>query len=104
MELTRITINNKEYPLYFDLNALEQIQERYKSLDISKKLTQIKEVKWILTLAINEGIAYENYMFEQKNKLLTEKELGLMMNFKDLQRPDLAEAILKAFNGEEQKN
>ena len=69
-----ITIKGVEFPMAFNLNVLEAIQEKYGSLDVwqnkiqpKKGEAQIKDIKWTLVTFINEGIEIENEQGEKKN-------------------------------------
>jgi hypothetical protein len=92
-----ITIKGVEFPMAFNLNVLEAIQEKYGSLDVwqnkiqpKKGEAQIKDIKWTLVTFINEGIEIENENGE-KRTLLTEKQLGRMIT----NVTDIAKAITK---------
>ena len=88
-----ITIKGTEFPMAFNLNVLEAIQENYGSLDVwQNKIqpkageAQIKDIKWTLVTFINEGIEIENEQGEKKD-LMTEKQLGRMItNVSDITR------------------
>jgi len=94
-----ITIKGTEFPMAFNLNVLEAIQDKYGSLDkwqdkIQPKTgeAQIKDIKWTLVTFINEGIEIENENGEKKD-LLTEKQLGRMItNISDITR-SIANAV-----------
>jgi len=97
-----ITIKGVEFPMAFNLNVLEAIQEKYGSLDVwqnkiqpKKGEAQIKDIKWTLVTFINEGIEIENEQGEKK-ELLTEKQLGRMItNVSDITR-SIANAVTGA--------
>lgn len=96
-------IKGNEYPILFSLNVAEAIQKRYGGVEkIADKLNDIAEIKWILTLIINEGIDYCNYMkiYDEtlKRRNITEKELGYLLSLKDLHSGELGQIIIKAFN------
>lgn len=81
-----ITLKETDYPIAFNLNVLEAIQERYETLDawqdkIQPKsgMPQIKDIKWALTTFINEGIEIENDEKGEKRDLITEKQLGRLI-------------------------
>ncbi len=97
-----ITIKGTEFPMAFNLNVLEAIQEKYGSLDVwQNKIqpktgeAQIKDIKWTLATFINEGIEIENEQGEKRD-LLTEKQLGRMItNVSDITR-SIANAVTDA--------
>jgi hypothetical protein len=100
MQMQTITLKNgKDYPLYFDFYALEQIQQRYSDIaNIFDKLSDLSEIKWLVLLLINEGIDYNNYMHGSQDKGLTEKELGMLMPVRPDFIKDLQQKIIDAFN------
>lgn len=81
-----IETEGKKYPLVFNLNVMEEIQERYDSLEKWGDLTQgdgepkIKELKTGIMLMINEGIDIENEINGTKEPMLTEKQVGRLMS------------------------
>lgn len=98
--ITMSAIKNGRYPieldkerhLLFSLNALDEIQDKFGGFDklgeIMDGKDKLKNVRWLLTLLINEGAAEEE---EQ----LTEKQVGKLIhtgNFVNVQQ-----AIFRAF-------
>ena len=77
--------DEKKYPLVFNLNVMEEIQDRYGSLDKWGELTKgegepkIKELKTGIMLMINEAIDIENENNNTNNPMLTEKQVGRLM-------------------------
>lgn len=84
-------INYKEidYPLVFNLNVIEKIQEKYGSYEKWGEMTERKEneegektevnigaLKFGITEMINEGIDIENETAETKREFITEKQVG----------------------------
>ena len=69
----------KNYPLAFNLNVMEVIQEHYGSLDEWGKVTQgdgepkVKDLKYGVREMINEGIDMENETNGTAEPLLTDK-------------------------------
>ena len=57
-----VELNGKEYHLLFSLNALDEMQDRFGGYDKLDKAfdssnpQMIKDLRWMLTLVINEGI------------------------------------------------
>lgn len=87
-------INGKEYNLLFSLNALDEIQDKFGGYDKLSEVfnrespTMIKDLKWLLTLLINEGAA-------EGEPQLTEQQVGKLIhlgNFAEVQN-----AIYAAF-------
>ena len=81
--IKHINANGIEYPIVFNLNVMEKIQEKYQSLEKWGKLTEgkeneidIKALKLGITEMINEGIDIENETQEVKREFLSEKQVG----------------------------
>lgn len=70
-----VELNGKEFYLLFSLNALDEMQDRFGGYDNLDKAfdqnnpTMIKDLRWLLTLVINEGM-------EEGEPQLTEKQVG----------------------------
>lgn len=79
--------NGKEYPLVFNLNVMEAIQEEYGSLDKWGELTDgrsngepdAKAVIFGFTEMINEGIDIQNEDEGTDIKPFTKKQVGRMI-------------------------
>ena len=75
----------KNYPLAFNLNVMEVIQEHYGSLDEWGKVTQgngepkVKDLKYGVREMINEGIDMDNEINGTAEPLLTDKQVGRLM-------------------------
>lgn len=79
----KITVNGKEYPIVFNLNVMEEIQEEYGTLEKWGDLTDGKDgepnakaVIFGVTHMINEGIDIENEENGTDVKPLTYKQVG----------------------------
>lgn len=91
--------------LLFDLNMLEEVQDKFGGYDKLDKVfdqsnpKMISDLKWLLTGLINEGK-------EEDEPELTEKQVGRMVHLGNLN--ELKEAIFASFafgvNGGEQGN
>lgn len=100
-----VELGGKEYHLLFSLNALDEMQDRFGGYDkLDKAFDQsnpnmIKDLRWLLTLVINEGL-------EEGETELTEKQVGRLIHVGNL--PQIKDAIFNAFvysaNGGEEKN
>lgn len=81
-----IETENRKYPLVFNLNVMEEIQEQYGSLDEWGKITQgngepkVKDLKNGIMAMINEAIDIENEKNGTKEPMLTAKQVGRMMS------------------------
>lgn len=87
-------LGGKEYNLLFSLNALDEMQDRFggydrldKAFDSSNE-NMIKDLRWLLTLVINEGL-------EEGETELTERQVGKLIHIGNL--PQIKDAIFAAF-------
>ena len=80
-----IKTEKKEYPLAFNLNVMEEIQEAYGSLDEWGRITQgageakIKDLKVGILAMINEAIDMQNEDNNTNEPLLNAKQVGRIM-------------------------
>lgn len=81
-----MNVEGIRYPLVFNLNVMETIQEEYKTIqkwgeltDGSKGEVNVKALKFGLTEMINEGIDIENENLEEKRPFLTAKQVGRLI-------------------------
>lgn len=80
-----IETEKKKYPLVFNLNVMEEIQEQYGSLDKWGEITQgdgepkVKDLKAGISTMINEGIDIENEENGTNEPMLTLKQVGRIM-------------------------
>ena len=83
--LVYIETENKKYPLAFNLNVMEEIQEHYGSLTEWGEITQgdgepkVKDLKYGVRAMLNEGIDMENENNNTKEPMLTDKQVGRIM-------------------------
>lgn len=82
-KIKHINANGTEYPIVFNLNVMELIQEKYGTLEKWGELTDgkereidIKALKFGITEMINEGIDIEDENSEIKREFLSEKQVG----------------------------
>lgn len=89
-----VELNGKTYHLLFSLNALDEVQDKLGGYDKLNAVfdksspDMIKNLKWLLTLLINEGAA-------DGEPELTEKQVGRLIHVGNLQ--EVQQAILKSF-------
>lgn len=89
-----IELNGEEYHMLFSLNALDEMQDKfggYDNLNVvfdKESKTQIKDLKWLLTLLINEGM-------DEGQKELSEREIGKKIHVGNL--INIQNTIYKAF-------
>ena len=80
-----IEADGKKYPLAFNLNVMEEIQEHYGSLDAWGKVTQgdgepkVKDLKCGVMAMLNEGIDMENEKHGTNVPMLNAKQVGRIM-------------------------
>lgn len=80
-----IETDKRNYPLVFNLNVMEEIQEQYGSLDEWGKITQgngepqVKDLKAGIMAMINEAIDIENEENGTNEPMLTAKQVGRIM-------------------------
>lgn len=87
-KLEHITVNEKEYPIAFTLNVMENIQDKYGSIDKWSNAIQpeegqepnIKDIIWTFQEFVNEGIDIENDEKEEKRPFLTHKQVGRIIS------------------------
>lgn len=82
-KINHIKVNETEYPLVFNLNVMEKIQDKYDTIENWGNLTDgkeheinVKALKFGITEMINEGIDIENDNQEIKREFLTNKQVG----------------------------
>ena len=82
-KIKHINANGIEYPIVFNLNVMEKIQNEYETLEKWGELTDgkereidVKALKFGITEMINEGIDIENEECEVKREYLSEKQVG----------------------------
>ena len=80
-----IKTEKRDYPLVFNLNVMEEIQEQYGSLDEWGKITsgngepQVKDLKNGIMVMINEAIDIQNEENGTNEPMLTAKQVGRIM-------------------------
>jgi len=82
----KLQYNGKEYPLVFNLNVMERIQEEYGTIDEWGALSDgkngepnAKAVIFGFTEMINEGIDIQNEESGEKQPFLTLKQVGRLI-------------------------
>lgn len=99
-------INGKTYNLLFSLNVLDEMQDRFGGYDRldeafnNENKDMIKDLRWLLTLVINEGL-------DEGEEELTEKQVGKLIHLGNLFK--IKAALFEAFafsatGGENQEN
>lgn len=92
------TASGQKYPLVFNLNVMEILQNEYGNLEnwtkeISNKEAEpnIKALKFGLGAMINEGIDIENDTVDIKRNMLTDKQIGRIIT--EVGITDMAEQL-----------
>lgn len=83
-----IEVENEKYPMCFNINVMEEIQEEYGTISNWGAIVEntdggepkIKDLKYGLLAMINEGIDIENETAEIKRTLLTSKQIGRLIS------------------------
>lgn len=84
-KMIRITIGEKEYPLAFTLNVMENIQEKYGSTAKWGEMLDgivepsFKDIIWTFEQMVNEGIDIDNDERNENTKPLTHKQVGRLI-------------------------
>ena len=85
IQVVHIETEKKKIPLVFNLNVMEEIQEKYGSLKEWGELTRldgepnIKDIKAGFMAMVNEAIDIENEENGTDEKPLTEKQIGRLL-------------------------
>lgn len=87
-EVSYLETSNAKYPICFNLNVMEEIQEAYGTMskwgdlveDKENGEPKIKDLKVGLLAMINEGIDIENEKNNENKPLVTSKQLGRIIS------------------------
>lgn len=109
-----IECKNIKYPLVFNLNVIEKIQDKYGSYekwgemtDGKKREINIGALKFGILEMINEGIDIENENNEVKREFLTAKQVGRLITELGMKRltDKVQETVIESTKtNEEEKN
>ena len=85
-EMMYVKLGDEQYPIVFNLNVMEEIQEEYGSVSKWGEIVEnnhlepkIKDLKKGLLIMINEGVEIENEKGLAKEPL-TSKKIGRLIN------------------------
>ena len=84
-KIAHIETSKRTYPLVFNLNVMEEIQEKYGSVDAWGTMTDnidgvsVKDLKVGIMAMINEGIDIENEERGTNEPMVTDKQVGRIM-------------------------
>lgn len=100
--MQKITLRNKEYPILFDLNVMQAVQERYKDVGgisaLGERLSDLKEMSWLISLLVSEGAEYEAYLTNGIAKKITPQQAGMLLTMGDFKSGKISQAVVDAFN------
>ena len=85
---TYIKTSNRDYPIVFNINVMEEIQEAYGSIGTWGAIVEnaedgepkIKDLKIGLAMMINEAIDIENERTGKNEPLVTTKQVGRIIS------------------------
>lgn len=82
-----IEVGDKKYPIAFTLNVMEEIQNKFGSMEKWGKALQpeagepkVKDLKWTFAQFVNEGIDIENEENGGDRPFVTEKQVGRIIS------------------------
>ena len=86
-KLTYIEAKDRRYPMVFNINVMEEIQEAYGSISAWGSIVEnagggepkVKDLKVGLTMMINEAIDIENENTNGNAPMLTSKQVGRLI-------------------------
>ena len=83
-KINEMIIDDIRYPLVFNLNVMELIQEKYGTIQKWSELTSdeepnIKAIKFGIGAMLNEAIDIENEKTEIKRDMITDKQVGRLI-------------------------
>lgn len=87
-KINYIETKDKKYPLVFNINVMEEIQEAYGSISAWGSIVEnteggepkVKDLKIGLMLMINEGIDIENEATNGNTPLVNSKQVGRLIS------------------------
>ena len=89
-KITHIEANGRNYPIVFNINVMEEIQEAYGTISAWGAIVEnteggepkVKDLKIGLAMMINEGIDIENEMTGKNEPMVTTKQVGRIISEK----------------------
>jgi hypothetical protein len=98
-----IELDSKDRYLLFSLNAIDAVQDKYGDFNkisdvLSAGTDQLKNLRWLLTLLLNEGAVYTAMINEtpiSEAEVLTEDQVGRLIHTGNF--INVKTAIFKAF-------
>ena len=107
--LIEIELNGVNYPLIYNLNVMEELENKYNTIDewinkLRSSRARAKDIKYTLMVMMNEGIEIENIETGSDRKKLTEKEVGRILYDYVLAMDKITEAAIAGGDTGEGKN
>ena len=114
MKYNEVEYKGKKYKLVFNLNVMQEVQEKYKTIDKWAELTDnngegepdAKAIIFGLTAMLNEGIEIDNEENGTDIKPLTQKQVGRLVTevglFEAAQK--LNNTVIESTKSDEEKN
>lgn len=91
--------DGKERPIHFDFNSIAEIQDRYDDITLlTEKIKKFKEIRWLVTEGINEGISKRNHDIGTSDEPMTEFEVGMIIPLSKLKLQAIVSEIVAAFH------
>lgn len=89
-KLTYIKTNDRDYPIVFNINVMEEIQEAYGTISVWGAIVEnakggepkVKDLKIGLMMMINEGIDIENERTGGNMPMINSKQVGRIISEK----------------------
>lgn len=114
-KLIYLETSKGKYPMSFNLNVMEEIQEQYGSMEAwgdivgrkDKSEPKVKDLKNGLMIMINEGIDIENETKTEKAPFLSPKQVGRILTelgFSEIYNKIKEITVASAKSGEKEKN
>lgn len=87
-KITHIKTEGRDYPIVFNINVMEEIQEAYGSIGVWGAIVEnaeggepkVKDLKIGLMMMINEGIDIENEMTGKNEPMVDTKKVGRIIS------------------------
>lgn len=97
--MRKITLlDGKERPIYFDFNVVAEVQDRYGDITkLPEKVTRLKEVKWLVATAVNEGTAKKNHDLNTNDPEISEFEVGMLLPLEKTKLQTIVNEVVAAF-------
>ena len=92
INLEYIELKGEKYPIAFNINTIDVLQERHNCsfaefmrILETDRIKQVRLFRSLLEIMINEGIQIENEITGTNKKLLTQRQVGALVDIGGLQ-------------------